>query len=74
MTIIEIDNGVFEVKATHGNTHLGGEDFDNILLEYCQNKIKKELQIEMNKKSYKALRKLRTTCEAVKRRLSTELE
>lgn len=74
VTIVAIDDGVFEVKATHGNTHLGGEDFDNILLEFCRKKIKEDLEIDMNKKSVKALRKLRTECEQVKRRLSTEPE
>ena len=35
VSILEIDGGVFEVKATNGHTHLGGEDFDNRVVEYC---------------------------------------
>ena len=35
VSLLTIDEGVFEVKATSGDTHLGGEDFDNKLVEYC---------------------------------------
>jgi heat shock 70kDa protein 1/2/6/8 len=35
VSLLNIDNGVFEVKATAGDTHLGGEDFDNRLVDYC---------------------------------------
>jgi L1 cell adhesion molecule like protein len=37
VSLLQIDDGVFEVKATAGDTHLGGEDFDNKLVEYCVN-------------------------------------
>lgn len=72
VTIVSIDNGVFEVKATHGDTHLGGEDFDNLLIDLCKKKMKEELQIDMNSNSIKALRRLRTCCESVKRELSSQ--
>ena len=42
-----IEEGIFEVKATNGNTHLGGEDFDHKLVEYCMGEFKKKTGIDM---------------------------
>ena len=69
-SIVSIDDGVFEVKSTAGDTHLGGEDFDNAMVEFFikefQRKHKKDLS--QNKRS---LRRLRTACEKAKRTLSS---
>jgi len=69
LSILTIDGGIFEVKATAGDTHLGGEDFDNILVDYCVSEFKKKTKIDL-KDNAKALRRLRTACERSKRNLS----
>ena len=69
-SILTIDDGVFEVKATSGDTHLGGEDFDNLLV----NNFVTEFSHKSGKnirKNDKALRRLRTACEKAKRTLSS---
>ena len=43
VSVLEIEDGVFEVKSTNGDTHLGGEDFDNALVKFLVEKIKKEV-------------------------------
>ena len=70
VSLLLIEDGIFEVKATGGNTHLGGEDFDNCLLEYCKNEFKKKYRQDLsdNKKS---IRRLKTACERAKRTLSS---
>lgn len=70
VSILTIDDGVFEVKATSGNTHLGGEDFDNRLVDYCAAEFKKKTGVDITKNS-KAMRRLRTACERSKRTLSS---
>jgi len=71
VSLLTIEDGVFEVKATAGDTHLGGEDFDNsMVLHFCEEfkrKHKKDLQT-----SDRALRRLRTACERAKRTLSAQ--
>lgn len=59
VSLLSIDEGVFEVKATAGDTHLGGEDFDNIIVEYCSKIFldKHKQDIRTNKR---ALRRLAT--------------
>merc|ERR1719223_1742895 len=47
VTLLSIDNGVFEVRATSGNTHLGGEDFDQRLMEYCMSQFKRQSSIDI---------------------------
>ncbi|XP_042879911.1 heat shock 70 kDa protein cognate 4-like [Penaeus japonicus] len=73
VSILNIDDGVFEVKSTAGDTHLGGEDFDNRMVTYFtqefQRKYKKDLST--NKR---ALRRLRTACERAKRTLSSSTQ
>ncbi len=49
ISILEIGDGVFEVKATNGDTKLGGEDFDNLLIDYFANEFKKEQSIDLKK-------------------------
>jgi L1 cell adhesion molecule like protein len=70
VSLLQIDDGVFEVKATAGDTHLGGEDFDNKLVEYCVGEFFKKKRIDI-KNNARALRRLRTQCEKAKRILSS---
>ena len=70
VSLLAIEEGIFEVKATNGNTHLGGEDFDNKLVDYCINDFKKKTNIDISKNA-RALRRLRTQCEKAKRILSS---
>merc|ERR1711988_186054 len=69
VSLLTIEEGIFEVKATNGHTHLGGEDFDNKLLQFCVADFKKKsgIDIQSNKR---AMRRLRTQCEKAKRILS----
>jgi len=70
VSILTIDDSIFEVKATAGDTHLGGDDFDIKLVEYFVEEFKRKYKKDLsdNKKS---LRRLRTACEAAKRTLSS---
>jgi len=70
VSILSIDEGVFEVKATAGDTHLGGEDFDNRMVDYCLQEIKRKFKKELVD-NHRALRRLRTACERAKRTLSS---
>ncbi|XP_063867131.1 heat shock 70 kDa protein cognate 4-like [Scylla paramamosain] len=73
VSILSIDEGVFEVKSTAGDTHLGGEDFDNRMVNHFaqefQRKFKKDL-----KNNKRAVRRLRTACERAKRTLSSSTQ
>ena len=71
VSILTIDDGIFEVKSTAGDTHLGGEDFDNVLVEICLKEFIKKYKDREIKNNVKAIRKLKTACEAAKRTLST---
>merc|ERR1711977_170706 len=66
VSLLTIEEGIFEVKATNGHTHLGGEDFDNKLVDYCINDFKKKTGNDI-KGNARALRRLRTQCEKAKR-------
>ena len=70
VSLLSIDDGIFEVKATAGDTHLGGEDFDNILMKYFIDEFKRKHKVNIsdNKRS---LRRLKTSCERAKRTLSS---
>ena len=70
LSILTLDDGVFEVKATAGDTHLGGEDFDNTLVSYCTEEFRKKTKVDLAKNP-RALRRLRTACERAKRSLSS---
>lgn len=70
VSVLTIEEGVFEVKATNGNTHLGGEDFDNRMVDYCKGEFKKKKGIDITGNP-RALRMLRTQCERGKRALSS---
>jgi len=71
VTLLTIDNGVFEVLATNGDTHLGGEDFDQRVMQYFMKMLKKRdgLDLQSDKR---ALQKLRREVERVKRTLSSQ--
>ena len=66
-----IDDGVFEVKATAGDTHLGGEDYDNILVNYFKQEFKRKHKADLRLDNVKSIRRLKTACERAKRTLST---
>ena len=70
VSLLTIESGVFEVKATAGDTHLGGEDFDNRMVEYCVADFLKRTGVDVRGDN-RALRRLRTQCEKAKRILST---
>ena len=70
LSILSLDDGVFEVKSTAGDTHLGGEDFDNALVSYCCDEFRKKTKCDISGNP-RALRRLRTVCERAKRTLSS---
>ena len=70
ISILEIGDGVFEVKATNGDTKLGGEDFDNVLIDYFASEFKKEQSIDL-KNDKLALQRLKEAAEKAKIELST---
>ena len=69
VTLLLIDDGIFEVKATAGDTHLGGEDFDHRLMDHFKTEFKRKTKLDIsgNKRS---LRRLQTACENAKKTLS----
>merc|ERR1712070_984632 len=70
-TLLTIDNRVFEVLATHGDTHLGGEDFDQRVMQYFIKMMKKKSNVDISADK-RALQKLRKEVERVKRALSSQ--
>jgi len=72
VSLLTIDDGFFEVVATNGDTHLGGEDFDNRMMKYFVDMLKKK-NVDISK-DQTALARLRKACEAAKRQLSSQLE
>ena len=70
VSLLSIEDGIFEVKATNGHTHLGGEDFDNRLVDFCMAEFKKKSKIDISTNN-RSLRRLRTQCEKAKRTLSS---
>jgi len=71
VTLLTIDNGVFEVLATNGDTHLGGEDFDQRVMAYFMKLFKKKHKKDMSKDK-RSIQKLRREVERVKRTLSSQ--
>lgn len=69
VSLLNIDEGVFEVKATAGDGHLGGSDIDNILVKHFAEEFKRKYKQDLYKNP-KAIRRLRTACERLKRTLS----
>ena len=70
VTLLTIDGGIFEVKATAGDTHLGGEDFDNRMVNHFVEEFKRKNKKDLTS-NQRALRRLRTACERAKRALSS---
>ncbi len=73
VSLLSIDNGFFEVEATNGDTHLGGEDFDNRIIEHLVKVIQKKHNKDLSKNP-QALARLRKAAEGAKRRLSSQPE
>ena len=73
VSILEIGEGVFEVKSTNGDTHLGGEDFDLRIIDYFANEFKKDQGIDIRTDKM-ALQRLKEAAEKAKMELSTSLE
>ncbi|RYQ86818.1 hypothetical protein Ahy_B10g106440 [Arachis hypogaea] len=69
VSILKVKDKVFEVKATAGNTHLGGQDFDHRMVNYLVQEFKKKNKMDISNNS-KALRRLKSACERAKRTLS----
>jgi len=73
VSLLTIEEGIFEVKATAGDTHLGGEDFDNRLVDHFVQEFKRKFKKDMSE-NQRALRRLRTACERAKRTLSSSTQ
>lgn len=73
VSILSIDDGIFEVKSTAGDTHLGGEDFDNRLVNHFAQEFKRKHKKDLSTNK-RALRRLRTACERAKRTLSSSTQ
>lgn len=72
VSILEIGEGVFEVKATNGNNHLGGDDFDDVIVNYLADQFKKDNGIDLRKDKM-ALQRLREAAENAKKELSSTM-
>merc|ERR1712188_155557 len=73
VSLLSIEEGIFEVKATAGDTHLGGEDFDNRMVDYFLQEFKRKFKKDMSS-NQRSLRRLRTACERAKRTLSSSTQ
>ncbi|KAM4094012.1 hypothetical protein ACB094_06G162700 [Castanea mollissima] len=73
VSLLSIEEGIFEVKAVAGDTHLGGEDFDNRMVNHFVEIFKRQHKVDISGNS-KALRRLRTACEKAKRIFSFAIE
>jgi len=72
VSLLTINDGLFEVKATAGDTHLGGEDFDNRMVDFCIQEFKRKHGKDISSNE-RAKRRLRTACERAKRTLSSSM-
>ncbi|MEQ2171685.1 70-kilodalton heat shock protein, partial [Goodea atripinnis] len=73
VSILTIEDGIFEVKATAGDTHLGGEDFDNRMVSHFVEEFKRKQKKDISQNK-RAVRRLRTACERAKRTLSSSTQ
>jgi len=73
VSLLTIEDGIFEVKATAGDTHLGGEDFDNRLVNHFAQEFKRKYKKDLSTNP-RSLRRLRTACERAKRTLSSSTQ
>lgn len=74
VSLITIDDGIFEVKATAGDTHCGGSDLDNIMVDWCVQEFQRKNKNSNVKDNARALNRLRSACEKAKRSLSTSTQ
>mmetsp|Transcript_27619 Transcript_27619/g.51814 ORF Transcript_27619/g.51814 Transcript_27619/m.51814 type:complete len:648 (+) Transcript_27619:72-2015(+) len=74
VSLLTIEDGIFEVKATAGDTHLGGEDFDNRVVDFCIQDFKRKNRGKDMAGNQRAIRRLRTQCERAKRTLSSSTQ
>merc|ERR1712078_650759 len=74
VSLLTIEGGIFEVKATAGDTHLGGEDFDNRVVDFCMQDFKRKNRGKDMAGNQRAIRRLRTQCERAKRTLSSSTQ
>ena len=72
VSLLTLDDGAYEVRSTAGNTHLGGEDFDNRVVEFLAKEFEKRYKLDL-RSSARSLRRLRTAAEKAKRTLSSQL-
>ncbi len=70
VSVLTIEDGIFQVLSTNGDTHLGGEDFDNLLVAHFADQFKRKHKKDISSDA-RAMRRLRTACERAKRTLST---
>ena len=73
ISILEIGDGVFEVRSTNGDTHLGGDDFDQVLIDYIADEFQKSNHIDL-RKDRMALQRLKEAAEKAKRELSSAMQ
>ncbi|PIZ99938.1 MAG: molecular chaperone DnaK, partial [Candidatus Levybacteria bacterium CG_4_10_14_0_2_um_filter_35_8] len=73
ISILELGDGVYEVKSTNGDTHLGGDDFDKVIIDYIADQFQKENGVDLRKDS-QALQRLRESAEKAKIELSSSQE
>lgn len=73
VSILSIEDGIFEVKSTAGNTHLGGEDFDNNVVDFFVDNFRRKYKKDLSTNK-RTLRRLRTACERAKRTLSSSTQ
>ena len=73
VSLLSIEDGIFEVKATAGDTHLGGEDFDNRMVSHFSAEFKRKHKKDMTSNA-RSMRRLRTACERAKRTLSAQAQ
>jgi heat shock protein 1/8 len=74
VSILTIEDGIFEIKATAGDTHLGGEDFYNRIVDFCMQDFKRKNRGKDLAGNQRTLRRLRTQCERAKRTLSSSTQ
>merc|ERR1711915_377477 len=74
VSLLTIEDGIFEVKSTAGDTHLGGEDFDNRIVDFCMQDFKRKNRGKDISANQRAIRRLRTQCERAKRTLSSSTQ
>lgn len=73
VTVLELGDGVFQVKATGGDTHLGGDDFDKVILDHIAGEFKNENQVDLTKDA-QAMQRLKEASEKAKIELSSSME